>query len=380
MQKIKILYVLNTLCVGGIENSVISLCNSLDNSKYDITLLILSNNHNELEYKLRPYINVITLPLKHRAISVIDTAILCLWIPKLISIFRRVRPDIIHTNIYQYNSIPVLKAMHWSRTKTLHFHTIHSTGLHYENKTRSHSIKLNIEKYYYIKSKTNLVCVSNDVERNVIKYLNGYNQQRVIANGFDGAVFDPLKFQRPESDEALSLIYVSRLVDGKNHITLLRAMVELIKKYKDIRLTLVGDGDLRGELERFVYENQLSDNVEFLGSRNNVAQLLGGSDIGVFPSEYEGFSIALVEMMAMRLAVVCSDILNFRDLSKAEGDILFFDVFDYRALMSQIERLYLDREFLRAQKQKAYDLSREYQIENIVSKYDDYYTATIENN
>lgn len=104
--------------------------------------------------------------------------------------------------------------------------------------------------------------------------------------------------------DARLLICVSRLVAGKGHLALLDAFETLAPTYPDIHLVLVGDGDLRPDVEARARALGISPAVHFLGSRNDVPQLLGASDIFVFASETEGFGLVALEAMAASLPVV----------------------------------------------------------------------------
>ena len=246
-KKIKIIHIINSLGIGGIESTTVNLCNRLDASKYDVSLLILSNSDLALRDRVGPHVKLITLSRKHQLKSFANTLLLFFWIPKIISILSLIKPQIIHTHIYQYNSMPVFTAMCLTSVAKIHFHTIHAAGIYYENKTKGDSLKLSVEGYFYSIFKTNLVCVSNTVGDVAKNFLSGFVDLRVISNGVDGSNFDPKKYSKPKS-KIFQLIYVSRLFEGKNHITLLKAMNILVRKYADIRLLLLGDGPKRNEL------------------------------------------------------------------------------------------------------------------------------------
>jgi glycosyltransferase involved in cell wall biosynthesis len=71
---------------------------------------------------------------------------------------------------------------------------------------------------------------------------------------------------------------------------------------------LVGDGELRADLEALVSQSALDDRIHFLGSRSDVADLLAASDLFVLPSLWEGLSMALLEAMATGLPIVASEV------------------------------------------------------------------------
>lgn len=107
-------------------------------------------------------------------------------------------------------------------------------------------------------------------------------------------------------------IYTSRLCEGKNHRLLIQAWGKVVGSYPSALLILIGDGPLRLECQDYCRELGISNNVLFTGSIPNVEDYLRIADIGVFPSESEGLSLGLCEMMAAGLPVVVSDIPAFR--------------------------------------------------------------------
>ena len=108
--------------------------------------------------------------------------------------------------------------------------------------------------------------------------------------------------------------YVSRLDRGKNHICLLNSWMKVIDMFPNSILCLVGDGVLKNELLDYVKLLGLEQKVSFLGTIDNVASLLCITDIAVFPSQFEGFPISLIEKLAMGLPVITSDIDVFKEV------------------------------------------------------------------
>lgn len=99
---------------------------------------------------------------------------------------------------------------------------------------------------------------------------------------------------------------VGRLVAQKNHTRLLR-IASAVQPRRPCRLLLVGDGELRGELERQARELGLGEVAVFAGGRSDVADLLRAMDVFVFPSLFEGLGLAVVEAQAAGLPVVAAD-------------------------------------------------------------------------
>jgi glycosyltransferase involved in cell wall biosynthesis len=109
------------------------------------------------------------------------------------------------------------------------------------------------------------------------------------------------------------LICVSRLVVGKGQGALIEAMVAVGRRHADAVLLLVGDGceaaSLRAEAERL----GVAGSVRFLGSRQDVPDLLDAADVFVFASENEGFGLAVLEGMAAALPAVAFRIPSLQE-------------------------------------------------------------------
>lgn len=96
----------------------------------------------------------------------------------------------------------------------------------------------------------------------------------------------------------------------KNHAFLLDVAAELVAREPRARLLLVGDGDLRPEIERKIAALGLGEHVVLAGVRADVARLmLGAMDAFVFPSRNEGLGIVLLEAQAAGLPCVVSDVV-----------------------------------------------------------------------
>ena len=107
---------------------------------------------------------------------------------------------------------------------------------------------------------------------------------------------------------------VAHLSSEKGHGTLLRAIAELKDSCPETLLLIVGDGELRAELEDAVKDLGISDLVEFLGFRSDVEGLIKQCDIFCLPSLSEGLSSAILAAMAARLPVIATSVGGIPEL------------------------------------------------------------------
>lgn len=148
------------------------------------------------------------------------------------------------------------------------------------------------------------VAISHSVRDSLVQYLKvPENRISVIHNG---AILERFHRGRTEGGKTLRLIYVGRLIEEKGVQTILQALGYL--RDADCRLTIVGDGDYRAPLQAIAKELDIDCRVQFLGTRDDVPELLADSDVFVHvPDCAEGFGIAVVEAMASGLICVCGD-------------------------------------------------------------------------
>lgn len=108
-------------------------------------------------------------------------------------------------------------------------------------------------------------------------------------------------------DGKLAIGHVAHMSEEKNHLYLLRIFQELVKREPDARLLLIGDGRLRGEIEKFIADAGLGDVVTLLGKRADVAELYQCMDAFVLPSHFEGLPVTLIEAQTAGLPCFVSD-------------------------------------------------------------------------
>lgn len=107
--------------------------------------------------------------------------------------------------------------------------------------------------------------------------------------------------------DAFVVGHVGRFMYQKNHAFLIDVFREVARQNPKAILMLVGDGELRPEIEQKVASYNLTDKVRFLGLRKDVKKLYNCMDVFVLPSWYEGLPVVSVEAQANGLSSVFSD-------------------------------------------------------------------------
>ena len=124
--------------------------------------------------------------------------------------------------------------------------------------------------------------------------------------------------------EAIILGHVGRFAKQKNHMFLIQVFASYIKKHPDAYLMLIGDGDLRAEIERQVANVGLTDNIIFVGQTDEIAAYLSAMDVFAFPSLYEGMPNTVIEAQASGLPCVISDTITKE--ANVSGNVVYLPI------------------------------------------------------
>ena len=131
---------------------------------------------------------------------------------------------------------------------------------------------------------------------------------------------------------------VGRLVPIKDHATLLRAMVHL----PGVHLAIVGDGELRRQLETESATRGLTERVHFVGWRHDLPMLLGDLDAVVLTSVNEGTPVAIIEALAAGRPVVATDVGGVRHVVDHGRTGLIAPARDDRAIADRVAIILAD--------------------------------------
>ena len=145
------------------------------------------------------------------------------------------------------------------------------------------------------------------------KWMFGDNKYEVLNNAIDAEnyIFNREKHKLIRNDFGIGaneilVGHVGRFCYPKNH-TFLLDIFHAIQKRIPAKLILVGDGELRSKIEEKVLKYSIEDRVIFTGVRSDVADLMQAMDIFIFPSNYEGLPVTLIEAQAAGLPCIISD-------------------------------------------------------------------------
>ena len=214
-------------------------------------------------------------------------------------------PDVIHTHRY---ILPYVCAASFFNRKIIRVHTVHNIATKEVGKKQ-----LLIQKFLVKCLNITLVAISPLIKQTIVDYYKLPSKRvPMVFNGID------LSKCKKKLDYHIgsqcTVIHIGRFSEQKNHKSLIIAFARLCKEFPDIKLKLVGDGELRENIESLVEKYKIKENVKFLGLLGTVYDELYNSDIFILPSNYEGMPITLIESMATGLPIIATNVGGIPDM------------------------------------------------------------------
>ncbi len=283
-------------------------------------------------------------------------------IGRLKNIIKDQKYDVVHVHLFPALYIASISKQLYNLHIRL-IYTEHST----HNRRRDSSFFRLIDRRIY-KAYDQVIGISDKVKSNLDLHL-GSNYVKIINNGVDLNAIEKtqsisLRREIGINDDAVIVTMVSRITEGKDFVTVIKAIELLPSKF---HVVFVGDGPLMDTLLRNKEYSSAKDRIHILGMRKDVFAINKSSDIIVLSTHHEGFSIAMLEAMASRKPFVASSVEGIKDLV---SDIaVLFDYGNFKQLSSVLMKLDSDREYYEAVVTRCYEFARNYDINNVANQY-----------
>ena len=351
----RILHVITSLRIGGAEKLMVDLLPILRDLGNEVELAIFDGIHTQFVEELKK--NGIKIHIFGVNINVYNP----LHLIKLRSYFNHF--DIIHT----HNTSPQLfAAIDSIGKKTILCTTEHNTS----NKRREIKGLKWADKWMYSRYQK-IICISDQAEKNLRNYLNSTSSKIItIYNGVNLKSFINAQpnYSLKRNKDKIIITMVAAFRPQKDHQTLFKAFKLLPDNYE---LWLVGDGEIRKEVEQMCEEEGVKERTIFWGLRKDVPTILKTSNILVMSSHYEGLSLSNVEGMSCGRPFIASDVDGLREVVKGYGVV--FPHQDYQTLAKEIIRLTEDKEYADQIIRQCQTKAAEYDIKVMAEKYNAVY-------
>lgn len=324
----RILYVVYSLNIGGLEKIVVDLANSLDPQQYEPFICCIANAGEfaeEFKYPENLFVIGNTGRINYRSCR---------------TIHRILKEHEIHI-VHSHNLAGLLYSVPAARIR--HVPIIHTNHGYVEEERRN--IKLKIFEKWMSRFVDRYVCVSEQLRKEVEKSL-WVKRDRILVlyNGVEAVADFPIRDSLGEDTAVIGS--VGRLDPIKNYRFLLEAFSEIVVRRPACRLELIGDGNEYNELVDLRNELKLNNKVVFRGNVRNPRDYVKAFDIFVLTSLSEGLSMSILEAMSLKKVCVVSHVGgNPEIIEKGMNGFLFEsnNKIDFvQIMMNVIENLYTD--------------------------------------
>jgi glycosyltransferase involved in cell wall biosynthesis len=354
--KIKVVHVITRFDKGGSADDTFLTVRGLDKRRYEVLLIKgpspcgesadpeVRAAQTDIDAVRKDHVRVITI--RHLLRNLKPVSDLIAFFALLLRI-RRERPHIVHTHTSKAGILGRWAA--WFCCVPVIVHTPHGHVFWGYFKPLQTRLFIGLEKWTARITDAIVTITPQEREDHLQFRIAPERKFTVIHSGVDLGAFLAHRFEEAEAKTALGIPpgmtvigTAGRLTAIKGQEILILAASELIRRGEKIFLLLLGEGELRKELEQLTIDLGIAENVCFLGWRSDAARVMSACDIFCLPSRNEGMGKVLVEAMELGKPIVASDIGGIKNLVRHGENGLLVPVGDVAAWTETIGSLCRD--------------------------------------
>ena len=333
--KIKVLFVIHDLSVGGAEKVLINLVNNMDYSKFDVSVLALFDEGVNKQFLNK---NVTYRYAFKHAIRGNSQYMKLLSPERLYSWLIPDEYDI----VISYLEGPSARIVGGSpKKKEKIVSWIHCT--YHSEKEVAKSFRSTKEAYACYGKSDNMVFVSEEVKQAFLQHCPIKCEMSVLynTNETDKIVSKAAEIVEDEnfSENKFYWCGVGKIVPNKGFDRMLRIQKRLIEEGYNIKLLILGTGWQEDELKKWCEENRISDAVNFLGYQTNPYKYVSKCDLFVCASHAEGFSTAATEALIVGTPVCTVEVSGMKEMLGKNNEFGVIVKNDEEALYEGIKTL-----------------------------------------
>ncbi|MEZ0322725.1 MAG: glycosyltransferase [Hydrogenothermaceae bacterium] len=361
MNKLKIMLYVNNLGRKSVNGTAITLLaknltDFLSKSGHDVLIV---GNKDIVEEE----INVPFLALKNG-----NKSGDIYYAKRLSEVIRYYKPDVIHAFMRPMSTNLALSTLFGKNLDSVYIGSIHNANnfLSY-NKFYHLSYRFLMKK---ILSKLDWITAPSQAILNDVKkaYFLPEEKLEILPNFINFDKISQLAQEEIEEDIPEEYILnIGRLDYQKNHILLIKTFKKIVEEFPDEKLLIVGDGELRPQLEELVKQLSLEKNVFLIGYKNNPWKYYKKAKLFVLTSRFEGLPLVLIESLYFKVPIISFDIEPSKELTEGGKYGILVKSFDEGALHTTILNFLRGNFPVESLKEEGYKKALEFSLENYVN-------------
>jgi len=351
MKTIRLLHLMKSFDIGGVERSTITYSNQLTTLIESVAIFAKEGrlNHSNIVNK-----NVSMF----YTIGKISNPFTSLFnLIKIIAIIFKTNINVIHYHHRIY--VPFIRIIKLLFPSVKIIYTHHSVFHDDKNKLIFADLK---------------IAISESTRNDLAKYLK--SNIKLIPHGIE------LIPNKIIDHEINTIGYVGRFHESKGIFTLLKAFKSLVTQKNGIKLVLYGEGDQFEKILNFIHTNNLQKEITICPPTIDLQCIYKNIDLLIVPSiNLEGFGLVIIEAMSFSIPVIASDLESFKEVIIHEATGLIFENNNIESLKENIVRIIDDQNLRKKITSKAIGLIRtNFDANNYIKHYLDEVKRLLENN
>lgn len=321
---------------GGIESFLLNIFYGLDRTEFDVTFLTCGKT------TYRMFEN----DIQQKGGKIHEIPIFADSLVKQIKLYHQLRqyyrqhePDIVHINSggLSFHFLAAKAAKDEGiETVILHSHNFIPGKNGFKEKLKNR-LKEQVARY----GDVYLACSRGAAKWIFPDQLVAENKVVIIPNGIDTQNFRYTAEKRKTFRDSLGLGdglligNIGRFQKQKNHFFMLKVLLNVVQRNPDAKLLLIGDGELRQQVEEETRKLGLEGYVLFLGERKDIPEFLAAIDVFILPSVHEGLPISAIEAQTSGTRVLLADTITTE--TDVTGRVVYLPIEGNEAVRQWVE-------------------------------------------
>ena len=310
MEKIKILFLINTLGGGGAEKVLVNLVNNIDTKVFDITVETMFSGGVNQKF-LNPNIRYIC----KNAFTIKGISHIYKFLPSKYLYNKFIGNEKYDILVAYMHNLPTKVITGCPDDQTKKIGWLHCGTVERDTYCTCWFTKEGANKSY---NKCDaLVGVSKKVVSEFKQFFDINTSCQAVYNTNDTALIEKKSKETPSEnidDSVTSICTVGRLSYEKGNDRLIEASILLLKKGYNFNVYFIGDGAEKERLINSVKESEFEKHFHFLGFQKNPYAIVNRCNIFVCPSRVEGFSTAVTEAVVLGKPVISTDVSGAKEI------------------------------------------------------------------
>jgi glycosyltransferase involved in cell wall biosynthesis len=345
--RLKVLHIITRLTLGGAQETVLYYYDKIDRKKFDVFFM----SGIETEFGQKDIIHKLSQDSKFAFAKYLSNNInpindiKAIW--EIFCFIKKNKIQIVHTHSAKAGFVGRTAAFIAGVPVILH--TVHGWSFNPLMKPLIKSIYIFLEKIMARISKKLITVTSTDIDKGVGAGIGNFDKYIVIRSGIDFSKFDNTQINliedcRRDFFNRKIIGAVGRISPPKNYKDFVRIAKELCRRRDDLYFVIVGEGELRAELEEFIKEQEMTDKILLMGLRLDVNVLLRVFDVLLLTSLWEGLPRVLPEAMYCGVPIVSNAIDGVKEIISDEINGILIKPLDINGACDSIEKLLKDED------------------------------------